>query len=340
MKKNNNEFPRLLAVFLSKHLTEEKNLTSETLVSYHDVFRLWYLFCKEKYGSDSIAVSFKEFNKKGVESFLDWLEQERNCSISTRNHRLSVIKSFARYVSFEMPNHVFEMNTIRSLQNKKGEKPCVQYLTEDEMEILLNQPNLADEFERRDYCLMLTLFDTAARVSELINIRRKDLSFGAVNTIILHGKGRKDRIIPITKTTSEVLRKYLKSIKASDQNPSEEFLFRNRYGKQMTRWAVTDILKKYDARAKTDERYNPATLVTPHVIRHSKAMSLLKAGVNLIYIRDFLGHSDIQTTQIYARADTSLKMKAIASNETYVDRSTERDWTNDNELMEWLLSRV
>ena len=337
--KNSNDFPRLLAGFLSAYLTREKNFTQDTETSYHDVFRIWYLFCQKKYHADTIAVGFKDFNKRRVEEFLDWLEQERNCSIATRNHRLSVIKSFARYVSFEKPDLIYEMNQIRSIDYKKGDKPCVQYLTEEEIEILINQPDLTDCYERRDYCLLLTLFDTGARVSELINIRRSDLSFGSVNTIMLHGKGRKDRIIPITKTTSQVLRKYLKSIGDSTSNPSGAFLFQNRYDKQMTRWAVTDILKKYDMRAKVDSRYNPTAPVTPHVIRHSKAMSLLKAGVNLIYIRDFLGYSDIQTTQIYARADMTLKMEAIASSETYVDRSTEKDWTNDEELMEWLLSR-
>lgn len=329
----------MLAGFLSTHLTREKNLTQNTKDSYHDAFRLWYLFNQEKYNTDTISVGFKDFNKHRIEEFLDWLEQERNCSIATRNHRLSVIKSFARYVSFEKPDLVFEMNLIRSISYKKGDKPCVQYLTEEEIEVLLNQPDLTDCHERRDYCLLLTLFDTGARVSELINIRRNDISFGSVNTIILHGKGRKDRIIPITKTTSQVLRKYLKSVGDTNHNFSEAFLFQNRYGKQMTRWAVTDILKKYDNRARADSRYHPTAPVTPHVIRHSKAMSLLKAGVNLIYIRDFLGHSDVQTTQIYARADMTLKMEAIASSETYIDRSSEKDWTNDEELMEWLLSR-
>lgn len=339
MKKNSNEFPRLLAGFLSTYLTREKNLTQDTEASYHDVFRIWYLFCQKKYNADTISIGFEDFNKHRIEEFLDWLEQDRNCSIATRNHRLSVIKSFARYVSFEKPDLVFEMNQIRSIDYKKGDKPCVQYLTEEEIEILLNQPNLSDRYERRDYCLLLTLFDTGARVSELINIRKKDISFGSVNTIILHGKGRKDRIIPITKTTSQVLRKYLKTVENSNSSPSEAFLFQNRYGKQMTRWAVTDILKKYDNRARADIHYRPMAPVTPHVIRHSKAMSLLKAGVNLIYIRDFLGHSDVQTTQIYARADMTLKMEAIASSETYVDRSSEKDWTSDAELMEWLLSR-
>ena len=329
----------MLAGFLSTYLTREKNFTQETETSYHDVFRIWYLFCQEKYNADTISVGFKDFNKDRIEEFLNWLEEERNCSIATRNHRLSVIKSFARYVSFEKPDLVHEMNQIRAIDYKKGEKPYVQYLTEEEIGILLDQPDLTNWYERRDYCLLLTLFDTGARVSELINIRRNDISFGSVNTILLHGKGRKNRIIPITKTTSQVIRKYLKSVEDNNFNPSETFLFQNRYGKQMTRWAVTGILKKYDNRARADSHYHPIAPVTPHIIRHSKAMSLLKAGVNLIYIRDFLGHSDVQTTQIYARADMTLKMKAIASSETYIDRSSEKDWTSDTELMEWLLSR-
>ena len=102
--KNSNDFPRLLAGFLSAYLTREKNFTQDTETSYHDVFRIWYLFCQKKYHADTIAVGFKDFNKRRVEEFLDWLEQERNCSIATRNHRLSVIKSFARYVSFEKPD--------------------------------------------------------------------------------------------------------------------------------------------------------------------------------------------------------------------------------------------
>jgi site-specific recombinase XerD len=277
--------------------------------------------------------------KELVLGFLDWLETERHCSIHTRNHRLAVIHSFCRYIQKEFPENLYETQKILAIPNKKSENPLVSYLTGDEMRIILSQPDSSTKDGFRDLVLLSVLYDTAARVDELINLKVKDVRLMNPAVITLHGKGSKVRQVPIMNNTKSLLASYMDTRKiCSGMADAESFLFVNQKRQKLSRWGISYIIDKYVEQAKTDTAFTVRFPVTPHIFRHSKAMHLLQSGVNLIYIRDFLGHSDCSTTEIYARADSEMKRKAIEN--AYPDLVPDGlpKWEEDGDLMRWLNS--
>jgi len=334
----NKSFARYISDFLTEHMKKGKNLSPETISSYKDMFRLLFLYYNDVLGIAPYSITFKDFTQEHILGYLDWLESDRKNSIATRNQRLSALKSFTRYVSLDYIDGIFEIEKILQIPVKKSPKPSVPYLTEEELAILLHQPDTSTREGRRDYCILLTLFDSGARAQELLDIRNKDVFWGHPTTIILCGKGRKNRIVPISDNCGKALKKYQEERRKQRtfKNFDEEPLFVNVKGTAISRWGLTYILEKYSKLAANNPEYHPAFHVTPHILRHSKAMSLLKAQVNLLYIRDFLGHSDISTTQIYAKADVTLKQKAITSVETFVQSESTEDWNDDVDLMKWL----
>ena len=216
----------------------------------------------------------------------------------------------------------------------------VSYLTGDEMRILLAQPDIQTAKGRRDLVLLATLYDTAARVQELIDLKEKDIRLTKPLTMTLHGKGNKTRQIPISGKTAALLDGYLRS-KRSDTgfSPGDRNIFFNQKNQPLTRWGVSYIINKYVDSAKKDPGFTVPFPITPHVFRHTKSVHLLQSGVNLIYIRDFLGHVDCATTEIYAKVDTEMKRKAIeAAYEDVLPHEELPSWTDDKNLMGFLNS--
>ena len=232
-----------------------------------------------------------------LSNFLEWLETERNASISTRNQRLAALKTFAKYASYNSVENMDLFQGILELKVKKSTSKTVDYLSTDAVALLLQQPDTNSRSGIRDLAMLSLLYETGARVQELIDIKVGDISATTPTTLKLIGKGRKVRIIPISIKVASIVRKYLS---VWSHNNTEDFLFTNRCHSPLTRSGVTYILKKYAEKAR---KINPElignTNIHPHVLRHSKAMHLLESGVNLIYIRDFLGHSSVTTTEIY-----------------------------------------
>lgn len=327
--KKTNDFAWYLSSFLGKYLAGEKNMS--TIAAYRDAFRLFLLFCEEKKGirPDRITLSF--LTKELVTDYLDWLEQERECSIVTRNQRLSSIHGFLKYVQKELPENLFEIQRILGISSKKTKKTIVPYLTEDELKILFQQPDAKTKQGRRDLVLLVLMYDSAARVQELADLRVRDIRLTAPAVVTLHGKGRKTRQVPIIGKTKELLSGYLEQHKKMSWGiaAADAPMFYNQQLQKLSRWGISHILDKYVKLAKQETSFHVNFPVTPHVLRHSKAMGMLKAGVNLIYIRDFLGHSNVVTTEIYARADTEMKRKALES--TYKELQTEMmpNWEED-----------
>ena len=215
----------------------------------------------------------------------------------------------------------------------------MSYLTGDEMRIILSQPDSCTKNGFRDLVLLSVLYDTAARVDELINLKVKDVRLMNPSVITLHGKGSKVRQVPIMSNTKTLLASYMGTRKISSGVADlENFLFINQKRQKLSRWGISFIINRYIDQAKTNTAFTIRFPVTPHIFRHSKAMHLLQSGVNLIYIRDFLGHSDCSTTEIYARADSEMKRKAIEN--AYPDLVPEKlpKWEEDGDLMKWLAS--
>lgn len=334
-----NDFPRYLTCFLSQYLPGQKNVSPHTIASYRDTFKLFLIYCESSRGLPPERLTMSRLTKELVLGFLEWLEADRHCSIRTRNHRLAVIHSFCRYSQNEFPENLYETQKILAIPNKKSKRLLVAYLTGDEMKIILSQPDSSTKEGFRDLVLLSVLYDTAARVDELINLKMKDVRLMNPAVITLHGKGSKVRQVPIMRNTKFLLDTYMDTRKIpSGMADSESFLFVNQKRQKLSRWGISYIINKYVEQAKTDTAFTVRFPVTPHIFRHSKAMHLLQSGVNLIYIRDFLGHSDCSTTEIYARADSEMKRKAIENAYPDLVPAGLPKWEDDGDLMRWLNS--
>jgi len=332
-----NDFSKYLTNFLSLYLPGHRNVSINTIASYRDVFKLLLTFCDEIKGMKPEKITIPKLTKDLVIEFLTWLEKVRKCSISTRNQRLAALHAFFRYIQKENPENLFEIQKILAIPYKRKSKPMVPYLTANELKILLEQPDLKTKDGRRDMVLLAVLYDTAARVQELVDLRIRDVRLTSPAVIILHGKGDKSRPVPVMEKTRTLLRQYLDESKLTTGLAEMELpLFYNQHHKTLSRWGVSYIINKYVDIAKLDPHFTIGFPVTPHVFRHSKAMHLLQANVNLIYIRDFLGHVDVATTEVYARADSEMKRKALEN--AYLDLIPDElpKWEKDGVLLSWL----
>lgn len=334
------DFPYYLTSFLGKYLPGQKNVSPNTIESYATTFKLFLIFCEDKKEIKPERLNLDRITHQLIIDFLDWIEKDRKCSISTRNQRLIALHSFFRYVQKESPVHLYEIQKILSIPNKKGPKTLVPFLTGDEMKILLSQPDASTKEGRRDLVLLVVLYDSAARVQELVDLKIKDVRLSNPAVITLHGKGNKARQVPIMEKTKNLLEDYMNHQNFNNSiSKGEQYLFVNQKKQQLSRWGISYIINKYVELAKKDTKFTIPFPVTPHVFRHSKSMHLLQSGVNLIYIRDFLGHCDCSTTEIYARADTEMKRKAIEA--AYNDVLPNKDflkWEDDTNLMLFLNS--
>ena len=329
------DFAKYLTEFLSIYLPKQKNVSKNTIYSYRDTFKLLINYCQDIKSISIEKITLNVLTSELIIEFLAWLESERKCSISTRNQRLAAIHSFFRYTQAEEPAGIFNFQKVTAIPIKKAQKTVVEYLTPEAMKLLLQQPDKHTQKGRRDLTLISVLYDSGARVQELIDLKVQDITLHDPAVITLTGKGNKSRRIPIMKNTASLLQNYLLENKLENPWKNEYLLFTNNQHQKLTKVGVAYIIAKYVAAARQTSTIVPAK-VKPHMFRHSKAMHLLQAGVNLIYIRDFLGHVDLKTTEIYARIDTETKRKAIENLYPDMIDSNLPDWNNDKALLSWL----
>src|SRR6056297_284177 len=328
-------FAKYLSNYLGIYLPKQKNLSKNTLKSYRDTFKLFLLFCRDKKQLSIEEISFKKIDSKLINEYLNWIEKERNCCIATRNVRLAAIHSFYRYVQIEIPENLFCNQKILSIPFKKAPNSIVDYLTVEELKVLFNQPDIHTKKGRRDLTLLSTLYDTGARVQEIIDLKVVDLRINKPATISLTGKGMKTRHVPITENTKQLLIRYLEEQYLLANNREYFSVFFNKQKKKLSRAGVGNIINKYVAMAKLKHPLFREK-INPHMMRHSKAMHLLQAGINLIYIRDFLGHSKLTTTEIYARANIEMQREALEKAYPELLKTDLPDWNKDESLLNWL----
>ena len=326
------DFGRYLTQFLTVHLPGQVGSRRNTQLSYRDTFSLMLQYCRdqERIAPEKLLVS--QVDRDLVLRFLKWLEEERGCKVTTRNQRLAAIHSFFSFLMVEAPQYMEQGQKVLSI------KPPLMYLPLDSIKGLLEQPDLMTVHGKRDAVLLALLYDSGARVQELVDLKVGDVNLSEAVTISLTGKGGKSRIVPVMKPTGELLKQYIDGmgfiLPAQNRRP----LFTNRGNKPLTRAGVTYILKKYAKEAQLNGVPNISDEITPHWLRHSKAMHLLQAGVNLVYIRDLLGHSDISTTEIYARADEAMKRDALMAAYESPSNNELPAWKKDKGLLDWLKS--
>jgi site-specific recombinase XerD len=284
----------------------------------------------EKLRLEQVDVSF-------VEAFLDHLETERKSSPRTRNHRLATLHAFFRYVQAEEPAHMLQCQKILAIPLRRHARPTVAYLSKEELAEILAQPDLRTVEGRRDAVLLSVLYDTGARVQELIDLSVGDVRLDPPAQLRLLGKGRKMRAVPLMDNTVQLLRDHLQENHLDRPEQFDKPLFQNARSQRLSRSGIRYILKKYVVRARSTLPTLNRT-VSPHTLRHAKGMHLLQSGVSLDMIRDFLGHVDVKTTQIYARANLEMKRTAL---EKLTDPSPVRtlpSWQQNKDLLDWLRS--
>jgi site-specific recombinase XerD len=328
------DFATALSRYLSDYLPGQRNVSPNTIKSYRETFRLFLRYGKGC-GRSIERLRLRDIDGPFIVGFLSWLEHERKSSITTRNQRLACIHGFFRYVQIEHPEGLASYQKILSIPTKKAPTPVVHHLTPDALELILAQPDLSSASGRRDVTLLSVLYDTGARVQELADLRVRDVRLDHPPIVTLTGKGRKTRQVPLMSATESLLRQYMTEARQLHNGMQDYPLFFNRRYGTLTPKGISFILEKYVSRVRALSSLIPDK-VTPHCLRHTKAMHLLHAGVNPIYIRDFLGHVDLSTTDVYARTDTELKRKALEKAYPNIIPSVLPHWTKDEDLLAWL----
>ncbi len=330
------DLAKCLATFLTVELPSVRNVSPNTVLSYRDTFKQLLSFMEGQKGIRPERLMIRDLTKEVIISFLEDIESAKGNSISTRNQRLAAIHALFRYIQTQEPGAIFQCQQVLSIPFKKQPGKTVRYLTEEEMSLLLSAPDQDSRKGRRDLAILCLLYDSAARVQELADLRVKDVRLSAPAQVMLTGKGRKTRIVPLMKKTVAIIENYLKENGLDRPGMEEQPLFRNPRGEKLTRQGIAYILKKYTEECQLEE-------ISPHRVRHSKAMHLTEADVNPFFIRDFLGHSDIKTTGVYAKASLKMKKAALDKlNDSKQDPmpmpNCDKSWTEDQDLMQWLSS--
>jgi site-specific recombinase XerD len=298
----------LLQGFFTTRLMQQKQASPHTINSYRDTFRLLLKFLSRRLGRPPSHMCLEHLNAGAITAFLHDLEKERKICARTRNLRLSAIRSFFRYVAFEVPDQAAHIQQVLAIPGKRYTRRLVNFLTRPEANALLGAPDLAMPLGRRDHALMLLALQTGLLLSELIDLSKEDVSLQTGAHVRVIGKGRKERCTPLAKCTIKVLKAWFKEPWYSKNGR----VFTNARGEKLSADGVQYIIAKH---AKATRMTCPSLArkrVTPHVLRHTAAMELLQAGVDRTVIALWLGHESMETTQIYLDADLALKAKALA----------------------------
>ena len=332
------DFARYLTAYLSSYLPGQRNVSSHTIASYRDTFKLLLTFCQHEKGISPDCLTLAHIDDDLIVAFLAWIEAARKCSIATRNQRLAAIHAFFRYVQAETPERLLTYQRILAIPLKKTGKPAISYLTTEALESILRQPDRTIPAGRRDLLVLTVLYDSGARVSELTDLLVRDIRLTQPATITLKGKGRKIRHVPLMSKAASLLRDYLEERRLTAAYRLDHPLFFNSRHQKLTRAGVSYIIDKYVKSVREQTTLLLPDKVSPHIFRHTKAMHLLQINMNLIYIRDFLGHASVTTSEIYARADDRMKRLALekAYSPTVVDDLPA--WQDDKNLLHWLQS--
>lgn len=293
--------------FFTDRLIGQRNASPHTVAAYRDTFRLLLTFASQDLGRSASQLRLDDIGPNMIAAFLDHLETERGNSVATRNARLAAIHSLFRYAALHHPDHAATIQQVLAIPPKRCGRTIVTFLTDPEIDALLATPSRTTWTGRRDYTLLVLAVQTGLRVSELISLTGQDVHLGSGAHVSCHGKGRKQRITPLTRRTVAVLRAWMTEHTAGPGDP----LFATRSGHPLSRDAIEHRLTLY---AHTAERSCPSLAsktITAHTLRHSAAMQLLHAGIDTSVIALWLGHEKVDTTQIYLHADLEIKQRAL-----------------------------
>lgn len=334
--------PTCFARYMSKYLTEYlpgiQGVSYNTIASKRDAYILLLKYLDDTQNIKAEDVDIPLLTRETIIKYLEWLEKSRGSSVSTRNIRLAAIKSLFSYIQTQTPDYIYHCQQILSIPRKKEPGHTLEYLTVEGIKSVFDAVEASSRKGLRDLTLLSLMYDSAARVQEIADLSVNDFRAEKPSTLRLTGKGSKTRIVPLMSTTSDLMSKYISIYHPSYRGEYNVPLFSNRKKEKLTRAGIAYILKKYVKIAREKQPDLIPETVSPHGLRHSKSMHMLQAGVPLIYIRDFLGHSEISTTEIYARCDSEQKRKAIENTCPSITKSETPMWQKDTSLLGWLQS--
>jgi len=325
-------FADMLAQFLTVHLPVTRACSRNTISAYRDAFTLFLRFIDHQQATPPDRVCFADFTAPNVAAFLGWLRTDRECSAATANQRLAALKSFFRYVQTQAPEQIAQAQQVLGVKAAQAPEPAVGYLPADAVELLLEH---AKRRGPRDLALLTTLYDTAARVQEACDLSLGDLRLDKPASATLTGKGRKTRIVPLAPQAAVVLARHVRTLPQDSSAP----VFTNRAGQQLGRAGAAYILPKCTHAAHADRPELVGESLPPHAAP-LEAMHLLENGVNLIYIRDILGHASVVTTEIYAKANPEMKRQAIEAVAAKTVGPSRYDRATRQDLLAWLRQAI
>jgi integrase/recombinase XerD len=327
-------FATALRSFFAQHLPLTRGLSPRTVLSYRDTFVLLLRFLAARHNCGVVTLDLRHLGADDVLAFLDHLETTRNNSIATRNARLAAIHAFARFLATRDPEQIEQAQRILAVPIKRGPARAVDYLEDDEIAAMLRAVSGEQRRQLRHRALLLISFNTGARVQEVLDIRADDLQLDRPTFVRLRGKGRKERLCPLWSETVESIRALLRITPGSDGLP----IFRNHRGGPMTRFGIRYLLRRYAERARGSAPTIAAKRVHPHTCRHSAAVHLLRAGVDLVTISHWLRHASIETTNRYAAVDLATKRRALekAGPVTGASEAQITAWRTDASVLAWL----
>jgi integrase/recombinase XerD len=302
------DFQTLLQAFFTDRLMAQCHASPHTIAAYRDTFRLLLAFAQDHLGKAPSALTLDDLNSSFIGNFLEHLEQQRKNATRSRNARLAAIHSFFRYAAFRTPDHSALIQRVLAMPAKRHERALIDYLSEAETEALLNAPDRQTWAGRRDYALLMVAIHTGLRVSELCGLCGRDLVRGASAHVRCLGKGRKERCTPLSRVAAQVVGTWMDE----QCTPPDGPLFPNRSGGRLSVDAVQLLLAKHVAAARQKCPSMNDKRISPHVLRHTTAMNLLHAGASIAVIALWLGHEQLETTQIYVHADLTMKERILA----------------------------
>ena len=330
-----NRFSKLVQEFLTTYVIGECNYSMNTKASYSTTFHLLLEFMSEEKNIKPNKIEIETITKEVIVQFLDWLETDRSVSISTRNQRLACIKSFYKYVQSNEPDLFDTCVLILSIKNKKVPNKMISYFSEDEIKIMINYLNNSKDLKK--LTMICVLYETGARVSEFINIKLSDLNLSDNASVALYGKGNKTRIVPISQELVKLINKYLKEVYI---NYSDDYLFYSNYKKRYERTSINKMINVLILTLKTIYSNYFKGIYHPHSFRHTKATHLYNNGTPLLYVKEFLGHSTISSTEIYATPESKKQREEILKNSESINTRNKYSNNKKDDLDDWLKNNM
>ena len=324
--------PKLLHSFFHEWLIDQRNASQRTVLAYRDAWRLFLRFVAQHRNKSVTALTLEHLTEPDVLAFLQHIEKERRVSVNTRNCRLAALRSFFSFVAEHEPRVALQCAEVLRVPFKKAVRRTTLYLESAEVSAILAQPDRRTAEGQRDHALMSLLYNTGARVQEALDLRPQDVHFRSPAHVRLMGKGRKERISPIWPETADLVTALMRR----QPRKADEPIFVNRYGEPLTASGFRFRLRQYvEAAAKMVPTISKKR-VTPHVFRHTTAVHLVAAGVDVTVIRSWLGHAQLDTTNHYAQANLETKRKALEQVDPKLRPAKPPRWKRDADLLAWL----